>query len=342
MSRSEFGAASRKRASLTRNPPLHLRFLGCKVLRHTKTKKTVYNNFELFRVHEEGIPVEMLDVKDAVFNFRWEPRGTRFAMVHAENKSATRANVSFYDMSKVVKKEEAGTKKKGKKIIEGQVLPELNLVTTLNDRQCSSLFWSPAGGVIVMASLGDSSSGSLEFFDVDQCETLAVREHYRATDVSWDPSGRMMATSVTQPLTGSFYKFQMDNGYMLWSFQGKQLYQQAYENFFQFKWRPRPTLLSREKREEVVSNLKKYEREFDKADKERARALYKEETREKRQLRKAFRDRMADLRAMYKDERKERVELNGYDSDDDNNYVVKTFETENVLDTKDTVIESWP
>ena len=36
-------------------------FLGVKVLRHTKSKKTLYNNFELFRVKDAGIPVEMLD-----------------------------------------------------------------------------------------------------------------------------------------------------------------------------------------------------------------------------------------------------------------------------------------
>ena len=50
-------------------------FLGVKVLRHTKSKKTVFNNFELFRVKEPGVPVEMLDIKDAVMDFGWEPNG---------------------------------------------------------------------------------------------------------------------------------------------------------------------------------------------------------------------------------------------------------------------------
>ena len=44
-------------------------------------------------------------------------------------------------------------------------------------------------------------------------------EHYRANTVEWDPSGRMVATAVTQPLEGMVYKFQMDNGYKLWTFQ---------------------------------------------------------------------------------------------------------------------------
>jgi translation initiation factor 3 subunit B len=40
-------------------------FLGVKVTRHTKSKKTLFNNFELFRIRSSGIPVEMLEVKDA-------------------------------------------------------------------------------------------------------------------------------------------------------------------------------------------------------------------------------------------------------------------------------------
>jgi translation initiation factor 3 subunit B len=40
-------------------------FLGVKVTRHTKSKKTLFNNFELFRIRDAGIPVEMLEIKDA-------------------------------------------------------------------------------------------------------------------------------------------------------------------------------------------------------------------------------------------------------------------------------------
>lgn len=72
-------------------------YLGVKVTRHTKSKKTLYNNLELFRVNEPGIPVEMLDIKDAVMAFQWEPQGSRFAVVHAENPAAPKGepNQSF-------------------------------------------------------------------------------------------------------------------------------------------------------------------------------------------------------------------------------------------------------
>ena len=60
----------------------------------------MYNNIELFRLNESGVPVEMLDMKDAVMALAWEPRGSRFAMIHAENPSASKVNVTFYDMMK--------------------------------------------------------------------------------------------------------------------------------------------------------------------------------------------------------------------------------------------------
>ena len=56
-----------------------------------------------------------------------------------------------------------------------------------------------------MASLGDSASGTLEFYDVET-KALAIKEHYRANQVMWDPSGRTVATVVSQPISGGHYK----------------------------------------------------------------------------------------------------------------------------------------
>jgi len=76
------------------------RFSGAKVTRHTKSKKTLYRNLELFRLEDSGVMVEMLDVKKAVMAFAWEPDGSWFVMIHAGNPSFTKMNVSFYDMNK--------------------------------------------------------------------------------------------------------------------------------------------------------------------------------------------------------------------------------------------------
>jgi len=299
-----------------------------KVTRHTKTKKTLYNNFELFRLREPSIPVEMLDLKDAVMSFVWETGGSRFAIIHAENPTASKVNVSFYDMNKKITSKK---KSNGKEITTTKIVSELNLVDTLKGKQCNCMFWSPAGGVIILAGLGESASGSLEFYDVDT-KTLTIKEHYRANEVLWDPSGRTVATCVAQPVDGGHFKFAMDNGFNLWTFQGKQLFQQSFETFYQFQWRPRERLLSSKKIEEVHQNIKKYEKEFEKADRDRMRALHLEETKEKRQLRSLFRERLARLK-QFRDQQKEtRIALlGGYDEDDEDNYVMKEVCLETVL-----------
>lgn len=310
-------------------------YLGVKVTRHTKSKKTHYNNLELFRLDDQGIPVEMLDIKDAVMAFAWEPNGSRFAMIHAENPSSTKVNVSFYDMNKLTT---STTTKNGKKKTETTVAKEVNLIETLAGKQVNMLFWSPAGQNIIMASLGDSSSGALEFYDVKN-KSLTVKEHYRANQVMWDPSGRTVVTVVSQPIGGGHFKFSMDNGFMLWSFQGKQLYQASFETFYQFQWRPRETMLSKAEVNKVKKNLKKYEKEFDKADKELSRSRDLETTKFKRALRTDFRETLARLQHFRRQQKETRMALlDGYDSDDEGHYVTKEVLIETVLSTKEEVV----
>lgn len=315
-------------------------YLAVKVTRHTKSKKTFYNNIELFRVTDPGIPVEMLDTKDAVMALAWEPRGSRFAMIHAENPSSTKVSVSFYNMLKkteVVSITKKGTKK-GQTNTQMTTVKELNKVETLEGKQCNFIFWSPAGSTIILASLGDSASGSLEFYDVDT-KSLAMKEHYRANQVLWDPAGRTVASCVSQPVEGGHFKFAMDNGYVLWSFQGKQLYQKSFETFYQFLWRPRENLLSKKEIQKAKKDLKKYEKQFEKADKERQRALYLEETKGKRAQRKKYRDLRAELKALRREQRARHIELlDGYDSEDEGNYVVREVTVETILSTKEEVV----
>lgn len=312
-------------------------YLGVKVTRHTKSKKTLYNNLELFRIEDQGIPVEMLDVKDAVMAFAWEPNGSRFAMIHAENPSSTKVNVSFYDMNKTISEQKKPNAAK-KKDSTSSIIKEVNKIETLEGKQCNCLFWSPAGKNLLLASLGDSASGTLEFYDVET-KALTIKEHYRANQVMWDPSGRTVATVVSQPITGGHYKFAMDNGYILWNFQGKQITQQSYETFYQLQWRPREILLTKTDISNVMKNLKKYEKQFDNADKELSRARFLEETKGKRILRSAYRERVALLSEYKKQQRARRIELlGGYDSDDENNYVEKVITVETILSTKEEIV----
>lgn len=266
---------------------------------------------------------------------QWEPRGSRFAMIHAENPQATKVNVSFYDMLKAVEKTQ---KKKNKTVTYTEKVPELHLVEKLEGRQCNVIFWSPAGTNIIMASLGDTASGTLEFYDVDS-KTMVVKEHYRANQILWDPAGRSVASIVSQPIEGGHFKFAMDNGYILWSFQGKQLYQESYETFYMFAWRPRPILLSAPEIRKVERNLKKYEEEFERADKERQRRTRLEETRGKRLERSRIREIVQRNKAIRQRYRAEHIELlGGYDSEDDKHYEIREISIPTVLSTKEETV----
>jgi len=131
----------------------------------------------------------------------------------------------------------------------------------------------------------------------------------------------------------------MDNGYIIWSFQGKQLFQQSYETFYQFLWRPRESLLSKKEIEKVKRNLKKYEKRFDKADRKRQRALYLEETKGKRAERAKIRELLARNKEIRARQKRERMSLlGGYDSDDDANYVIRDLTIETVITTKEEVV----
>lgn len=47
------------------------------VLRHTKSKKGQYTNFELFHLREKLVPCDLLDMQDTVMAFAWEPNGDK-------------------------------------------------------------------------------------------------------------------------------------------------------------------------------------------------------------------------------------------------------------------------
>jgi len=201
--------------------------------RQTKVQKS--DNIHLFRVFEKrkSIPVEVVEVGSQIFAMAWEPNNKRLAVAHGE---AIRPSVSFY-----------------------QVTPsKVKLLETLDSRPVNRFFWSPRGGIIILAGLG-SFNGQLEFYDVDNSETLTVFEHFMCTEVLWDPSGRYVITAVSQPLSrtkSESYRYTMENGYKLWTMHGEPLATKiAYDSLYQVLWRPRPTrLLTPAEQKEVKKN----------------------------------------------------------------------------------------
>jgi translation initiation factor 3 subunit B len=251
-------------------------------------KKSTSTTFELYRMREKDIPIEALEMKEPIVAFAWEPKGDRFAIVHG---SGARNDVSFYTM-------------------RGQGNKHA-LLKTLEKRQVNHLFWSPKGGHIVLAGFG-TMGGILEFYNVDELESIRTDSHLLITDLAWDTTGRFVATST------SHWRHQLDNGFTMWTFQGKNLYHVPKDKFYQLLWRPRPpSLLSKEKRKEIKKNLSVYARKYKKQDLLRRRAAWEEWKRKREAERAAWyamkEQRLAERQA----EKPLRDKLRGYTSEEE-------------------------
>jgi len=278
-----------------------------------KKREKTSTAFEFFRVRDKHIPVESLELKENVFAFDWEPCGNRFAIIHADSPNGTRANVSFYSM-------------------EGGKLKPLK---TLEKKQASHLYWSPAGRYIVLAGLRSYMNHQLEFFDAQEMESYAQTQHSHCTMVSWDPTGRYFASYVLHERCKS------ENGFRLWSYRGAELYCLNKDTLHQFLWRPRPpTSLSPEKiawlKEE--KNFKSFQETYRKKDliQEAERAKKEEALREEK--RQQYRSWQAEKKAQWKKDAEWRRSLGIVDEDDEDVYIVQEC-VEEVLSTEAQILD---
>ena len=107
-----------------------------------------------------------------------------------------------------------------------------------------------------MANL-KGTSGQLEWVDVNAMQTIGEAEHFMCSDIEWDPTGRFVATSV------SHWRHQMENGYNVWTSQGRQLKHQRQDKFYQLLWRPRPpSLLTVAQEKDVRKNLRTFSAKY--------------------------------------------------------------------------------
>ncbi|KAL9225539.1 hypothetical protein vseg_001448 [Gypsophila vaccaria] len=289
-------------------------YLAVKVDRYTKTKKSTYTGFELFRIKERDIPIEVLELEnknDKIIAFAWEPKGHRFAVIHGDNP---RPDISFYSMKTT------------------HHTSRVSKLTTLKTKQANALYWSPGGRYIILAGL-KGFNGQLEFFNVDELETMGSAEHFMCTDIEWDPTGRYVATAVTSV-------HEMENGFNIWSFNGKLLYRILKDHFFQFQWRPRPpTLLSPEKEEEIAKNIKKYSKKYEAEDQDVSLLLSEQDREKRRLLKEEWESWLNQWKAYHENERAEREKLRGGEvSDDEEEYEAKEIEYEEVLDVKEEIV----
>ena len=240
-------------------------FLCVQVHRHTKTKKSMFCNLEIFRTREKDFPVEVVELKDLVTFFAWEPKGERFIIVTQPDTSnstigtaagvAPKTSVGFYQLDRT----------KG----------DFKQLKQLDNKQINTIFWSPRGRYVILSTIGASNKFDIEFWDVDHAidekkddkdigagiQQIATAEHYGVTDIEWDPSGRYVAAYA------SVWRHQMENGYTIWDMKGQELQKVTVEKFKQFLWRPRPrTLLPKDEQKKIRKNLREYSRIFDEED----------------------------------------------------------------------------
>ncbi|KAF2454974.1 eukaryotic translation initiation factor 3 subunit B [Lineolata rhizophorae] len=240
-------------------------YVCVKVDRHSKSKKSLATNLEIFRVQEKGVPVEVVDsIKDTVINFAWEPKGDRFVLITAGEVPANAAvppktAVSFFCPEKT----------------KGSAVGNFRHIRTIDRKNSNAIYWSPKGRFVVVATVHSQQSFELDFWDLDfegekeekdkdltaNLQLMSTAEHYGVTDVEWDPTGRYVATCA------SAFRHQMENGYHIYDFKGNLLREEHIDRFKQFLWRPRPpTMLSKEEQKKIRKNLREYSKMFDEQD----------------------------------------------------------------------------
>jgi translation initiation factor 3 subunit B len=238
----------------------------------SKTKKRLSTNLEIFRIREKSIPVDIVTVEDNVRGFFWETKGNRFAILTAD---------------------EAGIKPKMFIYQLGREKCEALCCFDLPSNSFNKVIWAPEGQYFVVASVsstsGASGSGDLLFAGMtpdNKLEILHKDEHYMLTNVEWDPSSRYVITAVTQPMSNETgYKYSMEAGYAIWTFQGRVLYRQQKEKLYHVAWRPHPpSLLPANKQKDIRKNIRQFSKKYDAMDeqaKETARQAFRREREEK-------------------------------------------------------------
>ena len=234
------------------------KYLCVKVDRHTRTKKQTFTNLEFFRMTEKAIPVEVIELRDTVMNFAWEPKGDKFITISRtdtagpnEKPQPNSNNISFYALER-------------KKNIQGG----WKAVKTFDKKSTTSIYWSPKGRFAVTTNFGvpGSSQAALEFWDFENDNKednsnllthIKSGEHYGIVDMEWDPSGRYIALWSTKGQAG----------YKILNFYGEVLYERGVDYFRGLTWRPRPAhVLTAKERRAVIKNIKQYSSRFDEED----------------------------------------------------------------------------
>merc|ERR1719235_1262523 len=286
-------------------------YLCLLVTKLSKTKKKGASNIEIFRIRERNIPVDVVEVKDTVKGFYWESKGSRFAVLTTD-EAGLKPKLTFYSLNN----------------------DKIDCVFTfdLPSNSFNSFFWAPDGQYFVVAAIsgGDLLWGCLNHDN--KFEVLYKDEHFMLTDVAWDPSSRYVLTAVTQPIKDQIgaFKYQMEAGFSIWTFQGRALYKCQKEKLWNIEWRPHPpSALSVEKQLDIRKNLKQYSKKYDDVDaaaKDAARNAWRREREAKMSAFRDILDRIDDYKARKYEENGWEEIMRGLDQQQDWQELTETIE----------------
>lgn len=259
-----------------------------KITRTNKSKKAKTTSLQIYYMNLKDIPNEVIDIQDRIVDLSWEPHGNRLALILSKVNTQNTNTVTIYKMTEDTSR-------------------HCNLFFSMDKKTCNKIFWSPQGNYMVLAGFG-SMNGALEFFESDEKRSNKQSEHFQCNDIRWDPSGRIVASLATIPMFSDekIERSALENGYILWTFQGKEMYRSIGKKFYEFVWRPRmKSLLTEEHRKDIINNLKQFIDKYKEIDqREKKQKVYNDAVAELKQL-DEFREYMKRKHQFFEQHKKE-------------------------------------
>lgn len=244
------------------------KYLCCRVNRHTKSRKTVFTNLEIFQVTEKDIPIEKIELQEVVSEFSWEPKGNKFGFISKKDRTdtsnvqlgtSTKHMLTFYSIEEV----KVGIGK------NANVMRKWVKSASFDDKDINIISWSPTGRYAVSGCIGKVQS-TLEFYDcefenekekVKEVKLLSSEEFGGLSGLQWENSGRSIAAWSSTRVSP------VNNGYTIYDFVGHVTRTESIDQFYDFQWRPRPdSLLSINDKKRVRKQLTEHSAKFEELD----------------------------------------------------------------------------
>jgi translation initiation factor 3 subunit B len=277
--------------------------------------KTTLTSFNVFRLRERNVPVETLELPEKVLKFAWEPSTTRFAVSHTEHASGKGlCSVSFYSVESAIQ-----------------------LLRKVEKKPANALYWSPRGNTILLADMV-ATNGAVEFYNAHDYEVMAIAEHFSATSIEWDPSGRYVAIISARGRSAN-----VESSYSIYHLTGELVQKVVKQKLMLFSWRPRPnTLLTKDALQRLKNKLSDYFSRFAQEERHQVDAVAEAERSRRSNDVALFNQRLSRRVDEYRSESRARRDLRGgafSDTEDDFLVTEEIVISEEVINVREEIVK---